>query len=112
MNDHVATVPAVKHLPKVLRQRERLFVLLQRNVIIMDFVPVGSLEGSLLVYFFGQVLVLNGSGHGSLTLYEISPFLNPLSADQEVGQTSVNDDFSVVVLERMVQLELFLSAVV
>ena len=87
-------------------------MLLQRNVIIMDFVPVGSLEGSLLVYFFGQVLVLNGSGHGSLTLYEISPFLNPLSADQEVGQTSVNDDYSVVVLERMVQLELFLSAVV
>ena len=112
MNGHVATVPAVKHLPEVVRQRVRLFVLLQRYVIIVDFVPVGSLDGSLYVYFFGQVCVLNGPGHGSLVCYEISPFLNPLSADQEVGQTSVNVDKSVIVLERTVQLELFLDALV
>ena len=81
-------------------------------MIIVDFVPVGSLDGSLGVYFFGQVSVLDGSGHGSLVCYEISPFLNPLSADQEVGQASVNIDQSVVVLERAVQLEFFLDALV
>ena len=92
LNDDIAAVTTFEHAPEVSREDVDVLALVQENLVVVQFVPVVTLNRALIVDLLRDGEVLNGPWQGTSILHEVPPFGDPGGTHDEIGEAAIFDD--------------------